>query len=169
MVLVAAIRRPSSLTSSGGQSKARKSSRRRRCGCGSEKSQVPPASQLSPSRHSRSSFTAVPPRTSSIVFRFMSAPRGVVELSGYRLLQRDHSTRTLDPGPRRRRVSCDRALSHATTLIPFKIRNDNERLRPVELKCDATLHPKSAKRKRTDRVWDLTMQQAGVACRQDSI
>jgi hypothetical protein len=42
-------------------------------------------------------------------------------------------------------------------------------LRPVELKCDATLHPKSAKRKRVDQFWDLTTQCVGVACRQNSL
>src|SRR5215207_1587095 len=93
--------------------------------------------------------------------------RGVVERSAYRLLQRDDCTLTRLPGRAGRHVTWVRALSHATILIPIKI--DNERLRPAELKCDETLHPKSAERKRADRNWDLTMQLAGVACRQDSI
>jgi hypothetical protein len=38
-----------------------------------------------------------------------------------------------------------RALSHATTLNLIKI--GNERWRPAEVKCDATLHLKSAERK----------------------
>jgi hypothetical protein len=42
-------------------------------------------------------------------------------------------------------VTCTRALSHATIL--FSIRIGNERLRTANVKCDATLHLKSAKRK----------------------
>ena len=44
----------------------------------------------------------------------------------------------------------------------------NERLRRTNVKSEATLHLKSAERKRVNRFWDLTMQRAGVACRQDS-
>jgi hypothetical protein len=71
------------------------------------------------------------------------------------------------PGRAGGQVTWVRALWHATTLIPIKI--DNERLRPAELKRDATLHLKSAERKGADRFWDLTLQRAGVACRQDSL
>lgn len=49
---VAAISRPFSAMVRGAHPKARRSIRRRRWSCGSEKSQVPPASQASPSRHS---------------------------------------------------------------------------------------------------------------------
>jgi hypothetical protein len=45
---------PCSLTTSGSQENPYRSSSRRKCGCGSEKSQVPPDSQLSPSRQSKS-------------------------------------------------------------------------------------------------------------------
>jgi hypothetical protein len=76
IVQVAAIRRPSSLTVRAGQAIARRSSRRRRCTCGSEKSQVPPASQLSPSVHAVAPpSTSGAPRTSVTVFRFIVIPR----------------------------------------------------------------------------------------------
>src|SRR5215207_3084435 len=55
IVQVGDIWSPCSSTTSGAQSKPCRSSSRRRCGCGSEKSQVPPASQLSPSCQSKSS------------------------------------------------------------------------------------------------------------------
>ena len=48
IVQVAAISRPPGCSVSGAQPKPRRSSSRRRPGCGSEKSQVPPASQASP-------------------------------------------------------------------------------------------------------------------------
>ena len=147
------MRSPSSLTSSGSQPRPRRSSRRRRCGCGSEKSQVPPASQLSPSRHSTSPLTAVALRTSSIVFRFMSGSlRSVVERPAHRLRSARRQQRGPDfPGRAGRQVTCVRALSHATTLIPIQV--GNERLRPANVKCDATLHLKSAERKRAGPVF----------------
>src|ERR671932_450061 len=71
IVQVGDIWSPCSLTTSGSQPKPCRSSSRRRCGCGSEKSQVPPASQLSPSRQSKSSFPfPFTRRTSVMVFRF---------------------------------------------------------------------------------------------------
>src|ERR671916_2405888 len=62
---------PCSSATSGSQENPCRSSSRRRCGCGSEKSQVPPASQLSPSRQSKSSPPSPVTRLISVmVFKF---------------------------------------------------------------------------------------------------
>jgi hypothetical protein len=71
----------------------------------------------------------------------------------YRLRPRDDSTRTRFPGRAGRPITGVRALSHTTTLIPIKI--GNERLRPTNVKSDATLHAKSAERKHAERFLGL--------------
>ena len=68
---VAAISRLRSLTVNGSQPSPCRSIRRRRCGCGSEKSQVPPASQASPDVQCGNCARVVGCATSVIVFKSM--------------------------------------------------------------------------------------------------
>ncbi len=125
------MRRPSSLTSSGSQPKPCRSIRRRRCGCGSEKSQVPPASQLSPSRQENSPFEVAvryelprscssswlaPPRSSRtiVVVDFVGMTAGGTTRTQRRLCQVHPEAVARDaPSPGQ-----DRPLrSHATRIV----------------------------------------------------
>lgn len=72
MVQVAAISRaPSCRSATGSQPVRLRSTRRRRCGCGSEKRYVPPPSQASPGRQGSRRRAS---RTSSTVFRSTAPP-----------------------------------------------------------------------------------------------
>src|ERR1700730_1558063 len=71
---LAAISTPCLLIVNGGQPNPSISIKRRRCGCSSEKSQVPPASQASPSRQSIVSSRGLGRTIPSMVFRSTHSP-----------------------------------------------------------------------------------------------
>ena len=74
MVAMAPILSPSAPMSSASQPSGMRSMRRRRSGCWSENSHVPPASQASPGRHSAPGRSAGRRMTSVIVLRSKSVP-----------------------------------------------------------------------------------------------
>jgi hypothetical protein len=65
-----------------------------------------------------------------------------------------------------RHVTCARALSHAAILISISI--GNERLRTANVKCDATLHLKSAERKSAGPVLGLDNEKRRCSVSQGS-
>src|SRR4051794_20054415 len=78
---VAAISRPAGEASSAGQPRPSRSISVSVAGCGSEKSQVPPASQAWPARHSVISAADLGERRAVMVLRFMSeCPRDLLQV-----------------------------------------------------------------------------------------